>query len=469
MRQGIPAAWPEPERKLVDRYVRGVIQGRFVSANVAAQACFDELRRLRAKGRYALPSKALRTIAGVRGVIWRNTRAGRFHGLNTRWTPPEDRVIARYARALIRRRFLTVHEAALECSHEFERLRAGESGPAWAAVTRNLKAIETRLYRRALAAGYVRRRFRVTPAEHAVYNRYARSLADGRYRNLAWAARDCLKALVRLRRQGSAMIHTPSRRLSAVSLQLSARAQKLGWSWVASRWRPEEREILDRHVRVLAGREHPLLEPIARDCFNELEALYRRRRAEEPASRLAYLPRTYRTILTYLLRWSREQGRTVLPEWSAQEDKIVGRFARALIEAKYADAPTAARACRVELARLRRQWRADDPARFKGTQPRSLPAVYSQLCKLAHGLNQRWPKTAWTDAEVQVCRQWIRWYERHRGARRLKTWDTVAEGMQEELERINSRRSLAACQARFSRELRRARGMARQESGRNSE
>jgi hypothetical protein len=241
---------------------------------------------------------------------------------------------------------------------------------------------------------------------------------------------------------------------------LSIRAKKLGYSWVAARWRPEEREILDRHVRVLAGREHPRLEPVARDCFSELEALYTRRRAEEPASRLAYRPRTFRTIFTYLLRWSRERGRVVMLEWTPQEDRVVGRHARALIEARYADAPTAARACQLELAKLRRQWRTDDPAKLKGTRPRSLAATYGHLCKLAHRLNQRWPKTRWTDEETKACRRWIRWYDKHRGVRRLRTWDTVAEGLQEELERMNSRRSFSACQAKFWKEWRRARGHA---------
>jgi hypothetical protein len=306
----------------------------------------------------------------------------------------------------------------------------------------------------------VRRPYPYFPGEQAAYDRYAQALADGRYRDVTPAARDCLKDIGRLRRQGPAAERRRPCTLSSVSLQLSTRAQRLGWRWVDSRWRPEEREILDRHVRVLAGREHPRLEPVARNCFNELEALYKRRRAEEPALRLAYRPRTYRTILTYLLRWSREKGRFILAVWTPQEDQIVGRYARALIEARYVDAPTAARACRLELARLRRQWRTDDPAKLKGTRPRSQAATYGHLCKLAHRLNQRWPKTAWTNAEMKVCRQWIRWYDKHRGVRRLKTWDTVAEGMQEELERMNSRRSFSACQSKFWKEWRRVRGHA---------
>jgi hypothetical protein len=366
------------------------------------------------------------------------------------WLAEEDRIVDRYVEALHLHRCRTSRRAAQECEREFQRLRAGQPERSAGAATRSLAAIEFRMYQRASAAGYVRWRYPVTSEEQAVYDRYARALARGRYRDVTPAARDCLKDLARLDRRGPAAGRRPPRTVSSVALQLSNRARKLGWSWVASRWRPEERRVLDRYVRVLAGREPPPVRRAARDCFNELEALYKRRRAEEPTSRVAYRPRTFRTILTYLLRWSREKGRAILPVWTPRENQIVGRYARALIEARYADAPTAAAACQRELARLRRQWRRDNPARFKGTRPRSMAATYGHLCILAHRLNQRWPKTAWTDEELSACRRWIRWYERHRGVRRLKTWDTVAEGLQEELERKNSRRSFAACQAKFA-------------------
>jgi len=45
---------------------------------------------------------------------------------------------------------------------------------------------------------------------------------------------------------------------------------------------------------------------------------------------------------------------------------------------------------------------------------------------IAHRLKQRWPKTAWTGLELTACRRWIRWYEKHRDVRRLRTWDTAA-------------------------------------------
>jgi hypothetical protein len=456
----LPVSWPEPERRLVGRYVRDIVQGRYDAVADAARACLKELKALRRSGGYRPAMRGLRTIVGVAGALWRGTRAARQHGRRTTWTPVEERVAVRHAKDLVMGRYGTLRQAALGCAREFEQMRERNAGALRTVWPRSLQAIESRIYDLAHVAGRARRRHRITPDEDAIYDRYAEALAAGNYRDVHPASKHCLKELERLRRKLPAATRPPSRTLTSVFWQLGRRASKLGYSWVAARWRPEERRILDRHVGILAGDDHPAVHVVARQCFREMEVLYGRRLAKEPSLRLAYRPRTYLTILTYLLRWSREKGRVVMLEWTPQEDKVVGRYARALIEARYADAPTAARACRLELARMRRQWRRDDPTKFKGTRPRSQDATYSHLCILAHRLNHRWPKTAWTDAEMKVCRQWIRWYERHRGVRRLKTWDTVAEGMQEELERINSRRSFSACQSKFWKEWRRVRGHA---------
>jgi hypothetical protein len=443
--------WTTEELRVLDRCVRGIRQGRYEAVSEAARAFLQDVERLKVHG--DVPAGVpTRNYLTVHGAIRRRLGSRRRGALHSRWKPDELAVLNRYVGALMEGRYATVYEAADACHAEFERLRRGR---AWATTPRNLVAIRARLYARAHAAGHVRWPYRIIPTEQAVFDRYARALADRRYRDLACAAQDCLKDLGRLRRMSATGGRSPSRTLSAVRLQLSSRARKLGWSWVASRWRPEERQVLDRHVRALAGSVHPSLKQIARDCYDELEALYRRRWAKAPALRQAYRPRTYRTIHSYLLRWSREKGRTVSAEWTPQEDQVAARYARALIEAGFADAPTAAQACEQELRELRLQWRANDPARFRGTRPRSAAATYHHLCKLAHKLNQRWPKTGWTQEEMRACERWIRWYERHRGVRRLRPWDTAAEGLQEELERLNSRRSVPACRAKFCKEWRR--------------
>jgi len=95
---------------------------------------------------------------------------------------------------------------------------------------------------------------------------------------------------------------------------------------------------------------------------------------------------------------------------------------------------------------------------FRRTRPRTLEAAYSRVCLLAHGLEGRWPRTRWTDAEMQACRQWIRWYDRYRGVRRLSPWKTVAQGLQEEVERLGCNRTVTACWARFRKEWKRQHG-----------
>ncbi len=47
------------------------------------------------------------------------------------------------------------------------------------------------------------------------------------------------------------------------------------------------------------------------------------------------------------------RARTLRPLWSWQEERILDRFARALADGEYRSARAAARACQVELDRLR--------------------------------------------------------------------------------------------------------------------
>jgi hypothetical protein len=297
-----------------------------------------------------------------------------------------------------------------------------------------------------------------TPAELGVFDRYARAVAGGQYRDLMPAATDCLKDLARLRDADRQAAPLP-RPFKTVRNQISLRAHKLGWSWSAKRWRPDEQRIVERHVRDLTGSGRPSISQAARDCRAELGSLHKRL-GEESRSQRSYRRRTFLTIRSYLEKWSRDKGRRTSPVWTSQEDEIAVRYARALLDGRYAEAHTATRDCWRDLARLRRRWRTDEPGRFKRTLPRTLGATYSHVCRLAHRLNERWPKTRWTDAEMKLCRQWIRWYDKHRGVRRLRPLVTVASGLQEELERLGSRRTFTACRARFWKEWKRQQGAA---------
>jgi hypothetical protein len=426
-----------------------VIQGRYDAVSKATRDCVQALARVVPEPKYQ----------SVYDRIWDGTHAQRYGGLNTQWTRDELAVLDGYVAALVKGQCPGPREAAAACEREFARLRRRSPSRPWAVVPRNKVAVLARLRARALAAGWRPGRMHWAPEECRVCDRHVDALVHGCFRDARAAAAACWKELSRVRRQlppGHAGL--TSRRLSAVYNRISRQARELGWRRATTRWLPEERRILERYARALVDPDGPPLEHAARDCNRGIRRLHDRLRRSNPRALATAVPRTLATIATYLDRLAIEFGRQVHEDWRPDEDAVVGRHARALIAAEFVDAPSAARACLPELAALRRSWRRTDPDRFHRTGTRTFKSVYHRLCTLAHALKQRWPKTRWTEEELKVCRRWVRWYEKHRGVRRLRPWDTVGSGIQEEVERLNSRRSAEACQARFVKEWRRVHG-----------
>jgi hypothetical protein len=311
-------------------------------------------------------------------------------------------VLRRFVRSLLRGRYQSARDAAQACTQAFGKERIRETDRQWAAVPRSLRAIELRVWMKARAAGLARYRYPLAPGEQVVYDRYARALAEGGYRDLTPAARDCLKELDRLRRQCPGAGCRPRRSLSSVKVQLSNRAHRLGWSWNSSRWSPEERRILRRFVRVLSARGHPSTQRAASECFAALKRHYGRLTQTRSGRRTAGKLWTFMTIYTYLARQSKALGREVETLWSPEEDGIRRRQALGVVEGRFADAPAAARACAYELAGLRGRCRAG---------ARTMSAVERRITELADALHRPWPGSRWTDAEVNALRRWTNWYE----------------------------------------------------------
>ena len=182
---------------------------------------------------------------------------------------------------------------------------------------------------------------------------------------------------------------------------------------------------------------------------NHIARLYRRFRARHPSIRDGYKQRTYKAIHRYIERHAEELGRRIDARWSQEEDAAVDRYAVALLDGHYRDGPAAARACRRELATLRRGWRKADLRRYNRTRMRSDTALRDRIVQLAHAHERRWPKTAWTGEELAAMKSWIPWYRRHRRSRDFPAMRTAAEGIHEELERLGSRRTVEACYGMF--------------------
>jgi hypothetical protein len=335
-------------------------------------------------------------------------------------------------------------------TQEVGRQRERRPDAGWPVVPRPKSAVRERLREKAKSTGWVSLRVHWDRAETATLRRYVRALMEGHFRDTWSAARACLRALARLHRPGPAVSRTPK----AVRDRLVLLARSLGWSQSATRWLPEERRILERYVRALVSGRYVSPSLAARDCSAELDRLHRRLRRE--SSTCGFFPRRVNTIANYLHRWSCDRGRPVTADWTDAEVRVIRRHAQGLASGEHADGRAAAGACLLELQALRRRrWRL-----FRHIRPRAKTSVSQQLREFAHETGEHWPKSGWTAEELRACQRWVRWYERHRRVRRFRPWAVAAEGLQQELEQMHSRRSVEACAARLWKERRRLYGPA---------
>lgn len=367
-----------------------------------------------------------------------------------RWTVPESKIIERYVAALVAGRYRRLQDAVDAYTQEVDRQRERRPDAGWPAGPRPKSAVRDRLREKAKSAGWVSLRVHGDRAETATLKRYVRALMEGHYRDTWSAARACVRALARLHLPGPVVSRTPK----AVRDRLVLLARSLGWSKSATRWRPEERRILERYVRALVNGRYASAAPAARDCSAELDQLHRRLRRE--SSTRGFFPREVNTVANYLHRWSRDRGRPVVADWTDAEVRVMRRHAQGLASGEHKDGRVAASACLLELQALRHsQWQL-----FRHIRPRAKTSVFQQLREFAHETGERWPKSGWTAEELRACQRWVRWYERHRRVRRLRPWASAAEGLQQELEQMHSRRSVEACAARLWKERRRLLGLA---------
>jgi len=434
--------WTRAELRVLDRHLAGLLAGSHASLAEAVRACLSEFTRLRRSPRGSSASPP-RTYQTVYTRFWRDLRSSRRGSRDSFWTADEQGVVDRFVRALVRGRYRRAQDAAEACHREFARLR--QLHPlVWRARTpRTVGGVFMRVVEGARAAGRDSQRVRWTDAELAVLNRHARALACGRFRDARAAAASCHAEINRL-------VPRPPRRVrTGVCVRLELATHVLGWHMDDTRWLPGERDLLEKYALVAARGKEVTIRASAQACQAAIARLYQRFRARHPSDRDGYVQRTYKTIHSYIEQRAGELGRKVDARWSAEEDAAMGRYALALLDGQYRDGKAAARACRRELATLRRGWREADPHRYSRTRMRSYCAVRHRIVELAHAHERRWPKTAWNKEELAIMRSWLPWYRRHRGSRGFPAMRVAAEGIQEELESLGSRRSVAACYGMF--------------------
>jgi len=427
--------WTPEEDRIIDRHARALARGKYRFAADAVRACLLDLGKLpdRTSRTAAVTHVRLKKRMSVLGLPW----------VGEALTDEEERVVQRYLSGIARGQYDRVRAAARQCRDELVRLPVGRR--SW--LPRSVQALGRLMARRLRAAGVTWGNARWTTEEDAVARRYAQALAAGRLPDARVAADRCLAALARLGAlRGSRCLLTRI----ALAARLRRLAREAGWPSFIRPWRPEEQAVRDRYVAALVQGEFRTAKRAAAACTKELTRLHQRMR--NSPSYVGTLPRSYGAVLRELNDRALDLG---LPrygdKWRPPERRLLERYARGVPAGRYGSWLEAARACHAELARLHERIRRRSPIPVRTLPERKLIEVHKHIIAVAHELGLEGPRRVlWTEAEDKVCDSWVRWYARYRGVRRLEPFKTAAEGLQEDLLKLGSERSLPACRCRLA-------------------
>ena len=261
------------EERVLSRFVRALVKGRYHDAARAASDCAGELARLGPTVGRARPLTA-RNIA--RRIYVRAHDSRRPWGY-TRWSPHDDRVVKSYARAFVRGEFATTELAARACRKELCRTVATAHGNL---AGRPPGAVKGRL-REAVQAMGVRKYPRWTKAERRVLDRYMRALFAGRFHHIRPAADACAREMRQRFGQaarsdkdspGSAGRHTAG----AVYQLMVREVARLGLPRFNGEKVEEEKRLFEDYARAVARGEFKTCLDAAPACLAELRQVYTR-------------------------------------------------------------------------------------------------------------------------------------------------------------------------------------------------
>ena len=199
-------AFSRQEDEVFTRYARDVLAGRYRGVKPAAVKARVEILRLHRKNPHARWAQAARSHTAVWLRIARLAgRMGRSRP-DSPWVPEEDKVVERYARAVVSGRYQAV-QAASVCSQELVRRRSSGAGRRWqvpwAAAHRTLAAVAKRIKLKAHALGWNTSRKLWSPAETAIVRRWARTYAANRWQQDVGTGQAAVRVLAaELARQG---------------------------------------------------------------------------------------------------------------------------------------------------------------------------------------------------------------------------------------------------------------------------
>jgi hypothetical protein len=438
--------WTAAEMRLVDRYSRAIVRGRYSSVKQAAPDLQRDLLRLHEKRPKSGQGLAARTRWGTFARLLAYSRAhGRKVSRHFAWSAQEKRVVEDYARALLRGRFANATEAARACHRDFERLRRRYPHAGWLAGKRTPVSIMAKLLARANRLGRRPQYIAWTRQELRMIDAYARRVVKGEF-NARQAARVFLRETERLHEKypklGWLMVR---RSFRTTHDKIWVRAQELGRPFIELAWSPLEIGVATRFVRALLAGEYRNGAAAARVAVGELEALRRR----HPNARWTRMRRTYvatKGKIVQLAHAMAEGWRQ--SHWSTGEKAILERCAQKLMRGDYPSVNQAAKACHLEFER--RYARKRRPGARQVSAPRSLKTIISSLAQRTRELGRADGTPDWGREELRIAGAWSQRFQVERDASpRLRRYE-AAQGMKEELAKLGFHRTLKACAGRLA-------------------
>jgi hypothetical protein len=315
--QAVSRPWTREENRVVERYARAIVRGRYRNVKEALPECQRELGLVVPAGR--------RTDLAV---AWSLLCRAYDFGLPRRkhfWTDPELRLLKRHASALVRGEYPNTGTAVRAYKSACERAGLAARHPD--------NVIQSRVITLARAMGGEPVTPRFGPAELRVIAGFSRALARNEYPYGMAAVADCYQALAR-----AGLAHRRCEtRLAAL---INAGARKAGWQGMYAEWSAPAQRVIERFAQELAAGRYPSIAAAVRACQESLK------RAGEFGNRTeAGLARKLRV---QAMRHGLPQSR---PRWKRAELRIVDRFARACILNTYPNVTAAVAVCRRALER----------------------------------------------------------------------------------------------------------------------
>lgn len=173
--------WTDQEKRLLDRYASALVRGECLKSRTAVRQVKRAFERAGLGVRH--PDSAIRDLLNVRSRALGRPRC------SAPFSPEEDRVLDRFARALLRNEYRHGKAAVADCRRAL--VQAGS------ASRRGDATIARRINDRARALGRVPKSTRWSASGARVIDRFARALVSGKYPSISAATRACRPVLER--------------------------------------------------------------------------------------------------------------------------------------------------------------------------------------------------------------------------------------------------------------------------------